>query len=183
MLLHQRATTTILHTVRLEKTVGASFRRIKHLPLSVIKHLKPIFEDLSSDKLLQECLHGKTQNQNEAFNGTIWERIPKIKFVSFAQLKFGVYDAVANFNIGKKASVLIIEKLNMVPGENMLKGCRTANKRRLFHSSYKSLETSKKRRKIIRGKKNLLMIITKKMRGLFWTNQENFTENFTARIP
>jgi len=36
---------------------------------------------------------------------------------------------------------------------NMLKGCRIANKRRLFHSSYKNLETSKKRWKIIRSKK------------------------------
>ena len=137
-----------------DKAAGTSTH--KHgpgLPLSVIQHVKPIFENLSSDKLLEECLHGKTQNQNEAFNGTIWERIPKTKYVSLSQLKFGVYDAVANFNIGKKASVLIYEKMCMLPGGHMLKGCRTANKRRLFHSGYKNLASSKKRRKIIRGKK------------------------------
>ena len=79
------------------------------LPHSVTQHIKPIFENLSSDKLLQECLHGKTQNQNEAFNGTIWKRLPKTKFVSLLQLKFGVYGVVDSFNIGRKASVLEYE--------------------------------------------------------------------------
>ena len=32
----------------------------------VIKHVKPMYEDLSKDELLSRCLHGKTQNQNES---------------------------------------------------------------------------------------------------------------------
>ena len=47
------------------------------LPISIILKLKSIYEDLSSDKLLSKCLHGLTQNNNESFNMTIWERIPK----------------------------------------------------------------------------------------------------------
>ena len=38
------------------------------LPLSVITHVKPIVEDLSGEKLLRKCLHGKTQNNNESIN-------------------------------------------------------------------------------------------------------------------
>ena len=83
------------------------------LPQSVIQHVKPIFKDLSSESLLEGCLHGKTQNQNEAFNEIIWERIPKKKFVTLPQLRFGIFDAVSNFNIGRKASVLTFEKLGM----------------------------------------------------------------------
>ena len=52
------------------------------LPMDVIKHVKPVFEELSDDKLLRKCLHGKTQNQNESYNSTIWHRIPKSIFVS-----------------------------------------------------------------------------------------------------
>ena len=37
-------------------------------------------------------MHGKTQNANESFNGTIWERIPKNTFVTLPNLEFGVYD-------------------------------------------------------------------------------------------
>jgi len=50
---------------KFQKDKAAETSTHKHgpgLPLSVIKHLKPIFENLNSDKLLQECLHSKTQN-------------------------------------------------------------------------------------------------------------------------
>ena len=50
------------------------------LPLSVVMKVKPVFEELSTDKLLRKCLHGLTQNQNESFNATIWERLPKNTF-------------------------------------------------------------------------------------------------------
>ena len=62
------------------------------LPEDIIKHVKPILADLSSDALLEKCLHGLTQNQNESFNGTIWNRIPLGTYVGLRQLEIGVYD-------------------------------------------------------------------------------------------
>jgi len=121
--------------------------------LDVIKHVKPIFASLSSEELLADCLHGRTQNQNESFNGTVWDLLPKSKYSGLTQLRFGVYDAVANFNIGQKASVLVYEKMGMVPGKYMLRNCFKTNKKRLYHSKYQDKESSKKRRKIIRGLK------------------------------
>ena len=41
------------------------------LPPSVVSHLKPIYIDLLQE-LLKKC-HGKIQNQNESFNGMVWE--------------------------------------------------------------------------------------------------------------
>jgi hypothetical protein len=81
----------------------------------------------------------------------IWERVPKTTYVSLTQFRFGVFDAVATFNIGRKASVLIFEKLSMIPGRYCTKGCANINRKRLFNSSYKNKESSKKRRKVIRG--------------------------------
>ena len=52
--------------------------------------------------MLEKCLHGKTQNANECFNGMIWERLPKTKYVGFEKLKLGVFDDIANFNYGKR---------------------------------------------------------------------------------
>ena len=85
----------------------------------------------------------------------IWDRLPKAKYSGLSQLRFGIYDAVSNFNIGRKASVLTYEKLGMVPGRYMLKGCTKTNKKRLFHSNYQNKETSKNHRKIIRGARKL----------------------------
>ena len=48
----------------------------------------------------------------------IWDRLPlKSRYTSFKSLQFGVYDAVASFNIGRKASVLTFEELGMIPGK------------------------------------------------------------------
>ena len=44
----------------------------------------------------------ETQNANECFNGMIWERLPKTKYVGFEKLKLGVFDAIVNFNYGKR---------------------------------------------------------------------------------
>ena len=98
------------------------------LPISIVLKLRPIFEELSNEYLLKKCLHGMTQNQNETFNAMIWSRIPKSTYVSFSQLQLGVYDTVANFNIGRKASILIFKKLNMIPGKYCLEGYRKINK-------------------------------------------------------
>ena len=39
------------------------------------------------DAKLEKCLLGKTQNANESFNSTIWERIPKNTFVTLPTLE------------------------------------------------------------------------------------------------
>ena len=52
------------------------------LPLDVVMKLKLIFAELSDESLLEKCLHGKTQIQNESFNSMIWDRIPKTRCVS-----------------------------------------------------------------------------------------------------
>ena len=123
------------------------------LPTAIVLKLKPMYEELSCDKLLKKCLHGLTQNSNESYNMTVWERIPKNHYVSLSHLRFGAYDAAANFNIGRKASVLVMEKMGLRPGRYLLKGCQRLNRKRLYLSEYKNTASSKKRRKVIRGKK------------------------------
>ena len=87
----------------------------------------------------------------------IWKRLPKTEFVSLTQLKFGTYDAVANFNIGRKSSVLVFEKLGMIPGRYTTKGCDTRNLKRILMAEYKNQESVKKRRKVLRGQSKSTM--------------------------
>ena len=42
------------------------------IPEAVANAILPTFEALSEESLLMKCLHGGTQNQNEAINGLIW---------------------------------------------------------------------------------------------------------------
>ena len=123
------------------------------LPEDVFKHIKLIFEELSNDNLLSKCLHGKTQNQNESYNATVWDRIPKTTFVELKTFEIGVYDAVAHFNIGNTATILIYKAMNINPGYYTIVGCDEANSSRKQNALRKSSDIYKNRRRIIRGLK------------------------------
>ena len=77
------------------------FKPRKGLLRDVSKYVKPIFVDLCNEELFKRCLDCKTQNQNESFNATVWNRLPKTTYVGFSQFQFGLYDAVAKEREGK----------------------------------------------------------------------------------
>ena len=116
---------------------------------TVILHVKKIFLGLSQDVLLSRCLHGKTQNQNEAFNGTVW--IPKQTFVKLFTFEIGVNDAVSHFNIGNMATLLIYDKLGLERGYWTEKGSYDNNIDQIKNSNRKSTESNRARRRQLRG--------------------------------
>ena len=88
--------------------------------------------------------------------------LPKIKMkVLMAQFgiqflkvhTFGVYDAIAHFNIDSKAAVLVYEKLGMLPGWHMLKGCLSKNESRTIYARGHSTISKKMRRRYNRAAK------------------------------
>ena len=91
--------------------------------------------------MLKKCLHGKTQNANESFNGTIWNRIPKATHVGLSTLCSWVSDAVSHFKYGQKAALDTIRLLDIDPGICMTKSCGSWKTK--HQSIYKSLSTQK----------------------------------------
>ncbi|GIY34098.1 hypothetical protein CEXT_435311 [Caerostris extrusa] len=55
----------------------------------------------------------KTQNANESFNGTLWQRVSKEVFVWLKTVKLRVYDAAIQFNEGYMGCLKVSEKLNI----------------------------------------------------------------------
>ena len=86
------------------------------------------------------------------------------------QLEFGVYDAVANFNIGLKYSILTYEKMSMVSGRYTLKCCKTVNKKRPLALKYNELATTKNRRKIRRAKSRDKDDVNEVKKGTFYAD-------------
>ena len=108
--------------VQKEATVGVNTNKIfqirrQHnfpgpgLTKSVILHVKPILVELSEGTLLEKCLHGKTQNQNESFHGMIWQRVPKDVRVNAAAFEMGVYGTLSHINLENIATVNIYNYL------------------------------------------------------------------------
>lgn len=119
------------------------------LPLEIIAQLKPIYLRLSDDALLTRCLDGKTQNQNEAINGMIWDRVPKEVFVGADIVELGVNDAVSHFNIGSQAALDTLTNSGIEPGEFCLEEMKGIDKLRLGKAVYKGRDTYKRKTKLL----------------------------------
>ena len=86
-----------------QKDVSAGTNAYKpsiNLPEWIHDIIQPIIVTLSSDDLLCKCLHGATQNSNEAVNNIIWNKCPKNVYVGRPVLELGVSSAILEFNEG-----------------------------------------------------------------------------------
>ena len=79
-----------------------------------------------------------------------------MNYCSCDKLEFAVYDAVANFNDGRQGSIDVLHKMNICAGYHTTTMCFEINKHRKYLAKYKSKDSTKKTRKIIRAdwKKN-----------------------------
>ena len=136
---------------QLDKLNGTKLYKDKGgFPLDVRQAILPIYNDLCKPENLSKCLHGRTQNVNESFNGMVWNRIPKANHVGRHTLRFGVYDSIAHFNNGAKAAFDILTKMNIEPGKHIIKGLNIQNLTRKRSSAYRMSSPQLKRRKVIR---------------------------------
>ena len=94
-----------------------------NLPPAITKLLDPVFRDLSSDQLLQRCIHGQTQNANEAFNHILWQKCPKQVFVGRDTIQLSLYSAVINFNIGFSGIMQVLRTLGLSISKYADHGC------------------------------------------------------------
>ena len=60
---------------------GTNFKRDRiNIAEDIYHKIRPVWMRLSESALLEKCLHGLTQNVNEAFNAFVWHRCPKVIF-------------------------------------------------------------------------------------------------------
>ena len=70
---------------------------------NIEKHIRPIYENLLNDELLERCLGGHTQNPNESFNATVWRMAPKHLNSGHKIVEIAAYMAAGIFNEGYTA--------------------------------------------------------------------------------
>ena len=121
------------------------------LPPAVAKAILPSFEALSDRDLLSRCLHGGTQNRNEAINALIWQRATKEMHSGLPVVELATFLAVAHFNDGAASLLLVLEELGIAPGVHSVAACDKLDSTRIRHSNRKSSEPAKKRRKQLRN--------------------------------
>ena len=76
--------------------------------------------------------------------------MPKSTHVGLNILSLGVFDAIAHFNYGSKATLDVLKQLNIEPCFYTTKTSDILNKCRKRKSVYKMSESCKRRRRVVR---------------------------------
>ena len=73
--------------------------------------IKPTYISLTNKALLQRCLRGATQSQNEAFYAVIWNMLPKQGFVGAEAVGRSAHLAATRFNHGSFTFLAVLRKM------------------------------------------------------------------------
>ena len=136
-------------------TEQPTFKSKINLPQAVFDVINQIFShtDLGSDALLSKCLHGLTQNPNEAFNQCIWKKAPKDTFVSRKTLEVAVASAVFDFHDGGNRILNVIAKCGFPCGHYTLLGGAKSDRARIKNMDNKTTVKCKQQGKKLRAKR------------------------------
>ncbi|XP_076621601.1 uncharacterized protein LOC143342005 [Colletes latitarsis] len=106
--------------------------------------IRPVYEKLSSNELLERCLGGFTQNSNESVNALIWSMVTSsgAKIVEIA-----THIAINIFNDGYKNILLIMQTMNLKIGPNAQEACQKWDTQRITVANLRAQQATKEARK------------------------------------
>ncbi|GFX74133.1 uncharacterized protein TNCV_490971 [Trichonephila clavipes] len=134
----------------LEKSAGLSAK--------ILNVVKSDYMKLCDKQLLQKCLHGKTQNAKESFNGCLWQTVPKETFIQLKTFSLGAYLAIIIFNKGFNGLLEVMKALGINAGYYTLRDYKSFDIIRVSDSKRHSLPCSKSHKKKIGPKERKSLI-------------------------
>ena len=131
------------------------------IPSDFENYVKPIFEDLCREELLEKCLLGATQNRNESFNSLIWARAPKTEYATRPTIEIAVSQAVLVFNSGQQTLIPVMEHLGIQPGplchSHLVAKDSTRIKRSRTHETALARQRRKSKRRAEKGEETVTL--------------------------
>ena len=97
------------------KATGKEYSHKEPLPDAIVQILRPIYARLVSRSLLEKCVHGYTQNANEALHSIVWKFCPKELFLEKTGVATACSLAVCSFNDGASSLVAVSDRLQLAP--------------------------------------------------------------------
>lgn len=120
------------------------------LDSKVQEALLPIYTSLSSDDSLKRCVGGLTQN-NESFNKTVRQFIPKHIYCSSTTISIAAYIVVCMFNEGANTLLKMLEIMGVKIGPNTKRYATISDEERIQQADrctqYESREKRMARKK------------------------------------
>lgn len=116
------------------------------LPKVVLNAIKPIYDDLSTDKLLERCVGGYTQNNNESYNQLVWKMAPKTTHSGATIVEIAALLATCIFNNGTTSLLQVMHTMGIAVGQNAHVYAASEDDRRIAQAELRAQETSKEGR-------------------------------------
>ena len=126
---------------------GDAYQHHNILPQAIFKVAKPLYIRLTDKALLQRCLRGATQNQNECFNGLVWQLCPKTSFCGARAVEMAAAFATAWFNDGAVAVQHILQEMSLDTGVFTASALVSLDRSRAYHAERKVSNAAKQGRK------------------------------------
>eukprot|EP00745_Piridium_sociabile_P016866 TRINITY_DN25169_c0_g1_i4.p1 TRINITY_DN25169_c0_g1~~TRINITY_DN25169_c0_g1_i4.p1 ORF type:complete len:259 (+),score=33.26 TRINITY_DN25169_c0_g1_i4:433-1209(+) len=120
------------------------------LAQNVAQAIKPIYDRMSQNTLLERIQHGKTQNANECVNGQIWARCPKTVHVGVGRINAAVSSAVSHFNQGCSHLAQVMRELGVSPVVTLNQYQEKQDRKRCIAGDAVSRVETKRNRKVKR---------------------------------
>ena len=122
------------------------------LPKDLGPFIKPVFTELSKRELLERCVLGAIQNQNESFNNIVWSRCPKTESCSLVSVDIAVNLAAITFNHGLEGlEPLFVQLIGSSPSAFTAHCITSSDDKQLKKAGQKAECTSQRRRKSLRS--------------------------------
>ena len=122
------------------------YRHKTALTSDVQKVIKPVYEKLTNNDLLERCLRGNTQNNNESLNACVWRFASKHLHSGAKTVELATTIACSIFNDGNYAVLKLMEMLGIVIGMHTQEYATHADERRIRDANAHSSQTRKKAR-------------------------------------
>ena len=105
-----------------------------------------IYEDRSSENLLQRCIGGFTQNNKESLNALTWSFSPKRVFSGAKTVEIASYLAGSISNEGYEILLKMMHIMNIIIRPNAITLCTEVDDTRISIADARSFEASKEER-------------------------------------
>lgn len=122
------------------------YKHVAPLDQEAQEILKPIYEDLTSNDLLERCLGNNTQNNNESLNNCVWNFVPKHTFAGKIIMDIAAHSAACIFNEGLTSVLKIMEVMGVTIGNTAHRHAYETDRLRVKTGNRRSTEASKEAR-------------------------------------
>ncbi|XP_066583306.1 LOW QUALITY PROTEIN: uncharacterized protein [Prorops nasuta] len=116
------------------------------LPADVLEAIRPIYDDLSKTELLQRCIGGFTQKNNESLNNLIWKIAPKTITSSSVIVEIAAFVGMTLFNEGMNGLLVIMNSIGITCGVNAHYYAQKEENERIALSNQRAEESTREAR-------------------------------------